>query len=69
MWAQVVKVFHRAGAHGGCGSRQRAGEEKNVGIKVATGQRAAVNHLVGSTSQEAFLLVVESSRGVGLKWR
>ena len=62
MWAQVVKVSSAPERTVGCGGRQRAGEEKNLGIKVATGQRAAVNHLVDSESQEAFLWVLESSR-------
>jgi hypothetical protein len=62
VWAQVVKAFTALERTVGCGGCQRAGEGKNVEVECGAGQRAAVNHLVGSTSQEAFLLVVESSR-------
>src|SRR3970040_491214 len=62
VWAQVVKVFTAPERTVGCGGRQRAGEEKNVGVECSTGQRAAANHLSDSRIQEVFLLVVESSR-------
>jgi hypothetical protein len=57
----------RRSARAGCGGRQRAGEEKNVGVEGSAGlrppkgygpqagQRAAVNHLVDGASQEVFL--------------